>query len=60
MGRFGGFLVGVREELRQVTWPTRDELIGSVIVVFVGIVILALYISLVDLVLSGAARILLR
>ena len=34
--RFGLFITGVREELKQVSWPGRDELVGSVIVVFVG------------------------
>ena len=27
--RTRGFLVGVREEMRKVTWPTRDELIKA-------------------------------
>jgi len=55
-----GFLKAVRDEIRQVTWPTRQELAGSVLVVFVGVALLAGYISVVDMVLSGAARLLLR
>ena len=46
--RFTKFLQDVRHELKQVTWPTRPELIGSVLVVFVGVVILAGYIGVVD------------
>ena len=31
------FFTGVREELKQVSWPGRDELVGSALVVFVGV-----------------------
>ena len=58
--RLTTFLTGVREELRQVTWPTRDELIGSALVVFVGVVFLAVFISVCDFVLSRVAQTLLR
>jgi preprotein translocase subunit SecE len=57
---FKEFLTGVREELKQVTWPSREELFGSVLVVFVGIAILGSYIGLVDMLLSNAARVILR
>ena len=50
----------MREELKQVTWPSREELLGSVLVVFVGIGILGAYIGLVDMLLSNAARVILR
>lgn len=50
--RFLAFLREVREEMKQVSWPTREELIGSAVVVFVGVAILATYISLWDFVLS--------
>ncbi|MBI4343260.1 MAG: preprotein translocase subunit SecE [Candidatus Omnitrophica bacterium] len=58
--RIRGFALGVREEMKQVTWPTRDELLGSALVVFVGVAILAMLISAWDFVLSWAARQLLR
>ena len=58
--RFGTFILEVREELRQVSWPARDELFGSALVVFVGVVLLASYISVCDFFLSQAARLLLR
>ena len=54
---FGG---GVREELKQVLWPTRDELVGSAVVVVVGVALLASFISLCDFILSQAAQFLLR
>ena len=58
--RVRGFAAGVREEMKQVTWPTRDELAGSALVVFVGVSVLAILISAWDFVLSWAARLLLR
>ena len=60
VARFGTFVTEVREELRQVAWPSREELIGSVLVVFVGVVLLATYIGVCDFVLSKVARLLLR
>ena len=54
------FLVSVREELKQVSWPSRDELVGSALVVFVGVVLMATFISVWDFFLSKAARFLLR
>ena len=60
IARFGTFLAGVREEMTHVTWPGREELISSALVVFVGVTMLATFISIVDYALSHAARLLLR
>ena len=60
ISRFTSFVGEVREELKQVSWPTREELMGSVLVVFVGVVLLAVFISVCDFVLSKAAQLLLR
>jgi preprotein translocase SecE subunit len=60
LARFMTFLIGVREELKQVSWPSRDELFGSALVVFVGVILLATFISLCDFVLSKAAQALLQ
>ncbi|MCD6249003.1 MAG: preprotein translocase subunit SecE [candidate division Zixibacteria bacterium] len=35
-------------ELRKMTWPTKDELIGSTIVTVVVSVILAIFIGIID------------
>ena len=60
LGRFGLFLREVREELKQVSWPSRDELVGSALVVFVGVVLMASFIGVCDFLLSKAAQALLR
>ena len=60
MGRFLKFIQEVQQELRLVSWPTRDELFGSAFVVFVGVAMLAIYISGWDFVLSKAAQVLLH
>ena len=54
------FLQGVREELQRVSWPTRDELLGSAVVVFVGVLLLACYVSVLDVILSKTVRLFLR
>ena len=60
LARFGRFLGEVRGELTQVSWPSRDELVGSALVVFVGVVVLAGFIAVCDFLLSKAAQVLLR
>ena len=60
LARFATFLGEVRDEMKQVSWPTKDELVGSVLVVFVGVVFLASFISVCDFFLSKAAQLLLR
>ncbi len=58
--RVSSFTLDVSKELKQVSWPTRDELIGSALVVFVGVLLLASFIGVCDFILSQAARLLLR
>ncbi len=45
------FLTDVKGELKKVSYPTRDETIGSTSVVVVFCLIMSLYLSLVDSVL---------
>jgi preprotein translocase subunit SecE len=42
------FLVAVREELRKVTWPTRQELIKATRMIIVLSILLGLTIGLMD------------
>ena len=47
-GRITEFLSEVKAELRKVSYPTRDETVGSTSVVVVFCVIMSLYLSMVD------------
>jgi preprotein translocase subunit SecE len=52
MERFITFLKDVNAELRKVTWPTKEELIGSTIVTIVVSLIMSIFIGAVDRVLT--------
>jgi preprotein translocase subunit SecE len=54
--QFAGFVRETREELKKCAWPTKDELIGSTVVVFVSLFILGGYTSLVDTVVTAFVR----
>lgn len=54
-GRAGGivkFLREVKVELGKVTWPSREELVQSTIVVLIAVVVAGVYIALFDLLFS--------
>jgi preprotein translocase subunit SecE len=46
------FLVGVRDEMRKVTWPTRDELIKATRMIVILSILLGIVIGLMDYVLQ--------
>ena len=50
------FLREVRVEMSKVTWPTRHELQGQTRVVIVAVLLIALFIGIVDWVLSNTVR----
>ena len=47
--KFVTFLSEVRTEMRKVSFPTRDEVVGTTIVVIVTSVIFAVYLWIADL-----------
>jgi preprotein translocase subunit SecE len=47
------FFKEVKVELGKVTWPNRQELIGSTIIVVVLSVVMAVYIGILDFILSS-------
>ena len=47
------FLREVRGEVRKVTWPGREEVIGSTLVVIISVGLMSVFLGLVDLVLRG-------
>lgn len=53
------FFDGVVFEMKKVSWPTWQELKGSTVVVLILSVILAVFLFVVDLVLSKIAHIIL-
>ena len=50
------FFREVRSEMSKVTWPTREELIGSTSVVIVLSLIFAVFIGILDVALSFISR----
>lgn len=52
MEKIKKYLKEVAAELRKVTWPTKDELVGSTIVTVVVSFIVAIFIGIVDRILS--------
>lgn len=47
------FFKEVKLELGKVTWPNRQELIGSTIIVVVLSLVMAVYIGILDFILSS-------
>ena len=54
--RLANYVQETKEELKKCTWPSRDELKGSTIVVLLSIVLLGLYTVGIDLVLALFVR----
>ncbi|UCC13088.1 MAG: preprotein translocase subunit SecE [candidate division WOR-3 bacterium] len=53
------YLKRVYTELRKVTWPTRNELVNSTIVVIIISAIVALIIFILDTIFSSLLRLIL-
>ena len=54
------FLKEVKIELNKVSWSTRQELIGSTVVVITVTFIMAVFIGLIDILLSHILRLVFR
>jgi preprotein translocase subunit SecE len=54
------FLREVRVELKKVTWPGRNEIIGSTAVVIVASFVVAFFLGFVDLLLQKALALILK
>ena len=54
--KFVGFFNDVKLEMEKVSWSTKDELIGSTIVVIVSLAILSAFIGICDVVLSATVN----
>ncbi len=51
------FLREVKIELKKVAWPTRKQTLGSTLVVIVLVMIIALFLGVIDIGLSGLVRV---
>ena len=54
------FITEVKVEMQKVSWSTKDELIGSTTVVIASTLLLAMFIGIVDIVLSRFIGLILR
>ncbi|MBI3417452.1 MAG: preprotein translocase subunit SecE [Verrucomicrobia bacterium] len=54
--RFSNYIDGTREELRKCSWPTREELKGSTILVILSVLMVGIFTAAVDLVVISAVR----
>lgn len=50
------FLKETRTELTKVTWPTKDEIIGSTVVTVVVSIVVSIFIGAVDFLLDKGVR----
>jgi len=60
MLRIVNFLKEVRTELTKVSWSTKDELVGASLVVIVTTAMLAVFIGVIDIMLSNFLNLLVR
>lgn len=60
IGALKTFLGEVKAELKKCTWPTRQELLGSTMVVVISVLILGIFVGLSDSTLMGILRAVLR
>ena len=51
------FFKDIKLEMTKVAWPTREELIGSTVIVLVSLAILSAFIGICDLFLSKLVNI---
>jgi preprotein translocase subunit SecE len=50
------FLKETKAEMRKVTWPTRDELVGSTKIVIIATLVVTLFIGIIDQILTLIIR----
>ena len=60
MAKIVAFLYEVKAELSKITWPSRDELVGSAIIVCILVVVFAAIFGAMDAGFSALIRQLIR
>jgi len=59
MRRFQNYIRDVVQELKKVTWPTKDELRGATVTVIIFTLLSTLFVGAVDLVLGYIVKLIL-
>jgi preprotein translocase subunit SecE len=54
MKKIARFFISVKEEMKKVKWPTKKEMIKYSTAALSFIIVLAIFFTLTDLVISGA------
>ena len=57
MAKIKSFFTDIKLEMGKVSWPNKDELIGSTIIVLVSLTLLSVFIGLCDAALSAFVNI---
>jgi preprotein translocase subunit SecE len=52
VGKYIKFIKEAKEELKKVAWPSKNEAVGTTIVVLIFVVIMSVFLGVVDVVLS--------
>ncbi len=52
--RFGSFLKEVKSEAKKVTWPSRQEVYSTTVVVIIAMVFFGFYLFFMDIIFSWA------
>ncbi|MCX8084908.1 MAG: preprotein translocase subunit SecE [Calditerrivibrio sp.] len=52
MEKYINFIKEVKEELKKVVWPSKNETIGTTTVVIIFVILMALFLGVVDVALS--------
>ncbi|OED34167.1 preprotein translocase subunit SecE [PVC group bacterium (ex Bugula neritina AB1)] len=55
-----GFLGGIQSELKNSTWPTKQEIKDSAWAVIVSMILLGAFVGVVDFILSRGVALLIR
>ncbi len=55
--KIANFFKDIKIEMIKVSWPTRDELIGSTVIVLISLAILSAFIGVCDIILSKIVNI---
>ncbi|MCA1927511.1 MAG: preprotein translocase subunit SecE [Calditerrivibrio sp.] len=52
MEKYINFFKEVKEELKKIVWPSRDETVGTTTVVIIFVLVMAVFLGVVDVALS--------